>query len=204
MCMTSDVKQVPEERRQDARVHDAVGLHLQRLDKAAGDDVTGRSDRELSTASIVGSLDSAHRTATRRANKYAIEGYGDVRRNHPDVAAYIDALEERIRQLLLDGDPVETAPTHKVSLSAGGIAFADGRLFEPGEIIGVSLTLFPSARRVASDARIVSANDAPEVANGDRPNYRLEFVRMSDADRHALTAHIEALSGARRPVADEH
>lgn len=179
-----------EERRRDIRVHDAVGLHLQRLDEMSAAGETQQSS------------EPAPRVRTRRANKYSIEGWGNVRREYPQVAAYIDELEERIRQLLLDGDPIERAPTHKVSLSAGGMAFADKRLFEPGEVVGVTLTLFPSGRRVGTDARIVSANDAPEVANGDRPNYRLLFVRMSDADRHALDKHIAALSGARRPDHD--
>ena len=173
---------VREERRSHARVQDAVALHLRR----AGESATSVGDA---------------RPRVRRANKYDIEGYAAVRREHPDVADYIDVLEERIRQLLLDGDVVESAPTHKVSLSLGGIAFADPRLFEPGETLGVTLTLFPSGRRIACDARVVSANDAPEVAVGDRPRYRLAFEHVSEADRAALAEHIAVLSG-HRPADD--
>lgn len=209
--MTTEATDYPDDRRRDRRVHDAVGLHLQRLcytsaESSNGQEnerANGQADGRLRPFGNDASSTASSRVATRRANKYSIEGYADVRRDHPEVSAYIDALEERIRQLLLDGDPVEVAPTHKVSLSVSGIAFADQRLFEPGEIIGVTLMLYPSESRLASDARVVSANDAPEVANGDRPNYRLEFVRMSDADRLVLTRHVDALAGVRRHDDDD-
>jgi len=185
MKPTPDAEDILDERRRHQRVQDAVGLHVRR---------PGEAD------------DSSGRPTVRRANRYDIKGYADVRRDQPDVAAYIDELEERIRQLLLDGEPVGALPTHKVSLSAGGMAFADKRLFEPGETLGVTLTLFSQGdagpRRVAFDARVVSANDAPEVANGDRPNYRLVFEHMSDADRDALVAHVMTLRDA-RPDADD-
>ena len=168
-----------DERRRHVRAQDAVGLQLRRPGEHA------EPDGEVGG------------TRVRRAHKYDIAGYAAVRREHPEVAAYIDDLEERVRQLLLDAEDVEMTPTHKVSLSAGGLAFADKRLFEPGELLGVTLTLFPSGRRVASDARVVSANDAPEVASGDRPNYRLVFERMSDVDREALVRHVEGLLEAR-------
>lgn len=172
------------ERRRHLRVQDAVGLHFKRLTDmpAAGEPAAPAPQRP---------------TRVRRANKYDIDGYGETRRHYPAIAAYIDELEERIRQLLLDGDPVPSAPTHKVSLSIGGMAFADARLLEIDELIGLTLTLFPSGRRVGCDAQVVSANDAPEIGQGDLPTYRIAFLRMSDADRDALAAHVKALSSVR-------
>ncbi|MFT6304290.1 MAG: hypothetical protein ACJAY2_003493, partial [Pseudomonadales bacterium] len=121
------------------------------------------------------------------------DGYADVRRNFPAVASYIDALEERIRQLLLDGDSTQGSPTHKVSLSAGGVHFADTILLRPGELIGLTITLFPSGRRITTDARILDGNEAPEVTKRDEPSYRALFVRMSDADREAVEAHVRRI-----------
>lgn len=172
------------ERRLHPRVQDAVGLHLRRL-------------TEMPAAGERDAFAPEGQRRVRRANKYAIDGYAETRRHHPAIAAYIDELEERIRQLLLDGDPVSRVPTHKVSLSLGGMAFADARLLALDELLGVTLTLFPSGRRIGCDAQVVSANDAPEIAQGDLPTYRIAFLRMSDADRDALGAHVATLSRAR-------
>jgi len=166
------------ERRGFARVQDAVALKITRLHEmpAAGE------PRAAKTAENV-----------RRANKYDIDGYAEVKRNFPAVADYVVELEERIRQLLLDGANPSEKPSHKVSLSASGMAFADEILLYPGEQIGLTVTLFPSLRQVACDARVVSAGDAPEISNGEKHTYRIAFVRMTDDDKEALSKHVNSL-----------
>ncbi|MFK8082968.1 MAG: hypothetical protein AB8B97_22035 [Granulosicoccus sp.] len=176
------------ERRRFVRVQDAVGLHVQRLVElpAAG------QSQQLSEPSPV-----------RKADKYAIEGYGDVRRDFPQVAQYICALEERIRELLLDSDKAPAIPTHKVSLSAGGVNFSDKALFVPGETVSISLTLFPTGRRIGTDAIIISANVSDEVIVEDNPTYRAEFIRISDSDRQVIETHVDQLL-TKRPLPDSH
>lgn len=175
------------ERRQYQRVQDAVGLHIQRLTDmpAAGHSAT-----------------SPARQTVRRRDKYEIEGYAVVRSEYPAVASYIDDLEERIRELLLGGESPAEKPSHKISLSAGGLWFSDRLLLQPGEMIGITLTLFPSGRRIGSDAVIVVGNNAPEVARGDDPTYHACFVRMSDADRQAVDEHVKNLLGKRLSFED--
>jgi len=176
----SDQNQFPHgERRDFDRVQDAVGLQVQRLHEmpAAGEVVNK----------------STYVDKVRRANKYDISGYADVKRDFPAVANYVEELEERIRQLLLDGVIPSESPTHKVSLSASGMAFADNLLLYPGEQIGLTITLFPSLRRVGCDARVISAGDAPEIANGEQHTYRLSFVRITDTDKQVLDQHVQGL-----------
>jgi len=176
----SNQDQLPHgERRDFDRVQDAVGLQIQRLHELPA---AGEVSRKQTPAGKV-----------RRANKYDISGYADVKRDYPAVAHYLEELEERIRQLLLDGAIPSESPTHKVSLSASGMAFADDALMYPGEQIGITITLFPSLRRVACDARVISAGDAPEIADGDKHTYRLSFVRITDADQQALELHVRGL-----------
>lgn len=176
----SNQNQLPHgERRDHERVQDAVGLQVRRL-------------HELPAAGEV-SVSAAPTGKVRRANKYDIPGYADVKRDQPAVAQYVEELEERIRQLLLDGASSAELPTHKVSLSASGMAFADDSLMYPGEQVGLTITLFPSLRRVACDARVVSAGNAPEIAEGDKHTYRLNFVRITDDDKQAIDQHVRAL-----------
>lgn len=175
------------ERRQFVRVNDAVGLHIERL---IGLPAAGHPPLPEVASPV------------RKSDKYSIIGYADVRRDHPDVAQYISDLEERIRELLLDGDNVPSKPTHKVSLSVGGLQFSDKSLFVPGEVISMALTLFPSGRRIGTDAVIVSSNDADENDTGDRPSYRAEFIRMTDNDRDMIEAHVSQLLSKRKPLED--
>ena len=175
------------ERRASERVQDAVALHIERLTDlpAAGQAVSAPA-----------------RKSVRKRDKYEMEGYAAVCRDYPEVAGYIDALEERIRELLLGGDTAPVKPTHKVSLSAGGVRFSDSLLLQPGELVGLTLTLFPSGQRIGTDALILSGNDSPEVARSDSPTYRARFVRMSDADRQTIDEHVHRLLGKRVSLQD--
>lgn len=178
---------ITSERRTHDRVQDAVALHIERLTDlpAAGQPVRPPA-----------------RQPVRKRDKYEIDGYAAVCRDYPEVANYIDALEERIRELLLGGESAAVKPTHKVSLSAGGLRFSDKLLLQPGEMVGLTLTLFPSGQRIGTDALILSGNDAPEVARSEQPTYRARFVRMSDADRQTITDHVHRLLGKRTNLQD--
>ncbi|MFT4728709.1 MAG: hypothetical protein ACI9UN_003221 [Granulosicoccus sp.] len=175
---TEDSSSIVGDRREFTRVQDAVALSIQQL-------------ADMPAAGVVATPQPAQKV--RKSDKYDIEGYADVRRDFPAVVSYIEALEERIRQLLLDGDSTLDKPTHKISLSAGGVHFADAILLRPGELIGLTITLFPSGRRISTDARILDGNEAPEVAKRDEPSYRALFVRMSDVDRKAIEAHVQRI-----------
>ncbi len=175
------------DRRRFVRVQDALGLHVQRL-------------VELPAAGQPFSV--SERTQVRKRDKYAIPGYAEVRRDFPQVAQYITDLEERIRELLLDGEPVPAKPTHKVSLSAGGVCFSAQQLYVPGEVVSMTLTLFPSGRRIGTDAIIVAANEADEVMHKDHPTYHSEFIRISDADRAAIVEQVTRLLSKRALLED--
>lgn len=96
------------------------------------------------------------------------------------------------------------APTHKASLSSVGLAFAHDLLMRPGELITLHVSLFPAGgaiRTIQVDGRVVSANDAPEIADGDKPTYRVAFESIDDEDRDFIEAHVKALS-VKRPTMD--
>ena len=109
------------------------------------------------------------------------------------MATYIDELEERIRTLLLQGDRPSEHPTHKVSLSASDLAFADSQVIEVDAILSLRITLFPSLARVNCLGRIVSAGDAPEVGQGSQYTYRLTFLDITPEDQTVINEHVEAL-----------
>jgi len=178
MMTTEYSSSTQTERRQFVRVQDAIGLNIQRLTDmpAAGQAVSARLPKTV-----------------RKRDKYDIEGYAIVRRDYPDVAKYIDDLEERIRQLLLDGDATPAKPTHKVSLSAGGIYFSDSILLRPGELIGLTMTFFPSGESISVDAQILGGNEPAERIKRDEPSYRAIFVRMTDHNVNVIERHVQRI-----------
>jgi len=178
MMTTEKTPSTRSERRQFVRVQDAIGLHIQQLTDmpAAGQAVSVILPDKV-----------------RRRDKYDIRGYAAVRKDHPDVANYIDDLEERIRQLLLDGDDAPAKPTHKVSLSAGGIHFSDSLLLRPGEFINITMTFFPSGERVSVDAQILDGDEIPQAVRKDEPSYRAIFVRMNIHDQTLIENHVQRI-----------
>ena len=173
---------ITKERRDFQRVQDAVGLQIQLLMElpAAGDGLTPLNRK-------------VEKVQVRKKNKYDIKGYAEVKRDHPAVADYIVDLEERIRTLLLRGDEPAEAPTHKVSISASGLAFADDMVLQPGDLIGLKITLFPDLRRIGCDATIISVGDADEVGSGEKHTYRAVFNRITDQDREVIDQHVKSV-----------
>lgn len=182
MTADSDSSLPHGERRQHARVHDAVGLQIHKL-----------ADRQTAGGTGAAPAATAEGSRRRQPNKYDIPGYADVRRDHPAVADYIAGLEERIRQLLLDGDPGRETPNRKVSLSKDGLVFADDALLQSGELLGITLTLFPQLDHIACDCQIEPLSGERDLATGGRHTYRVRFLRMSDHDRQLLENHIDRL-----------
>ena len=176
-----------EERRNFVRAQDAVGLHIQPLTETQTAD-------PLAAPSV--------QKKVRRQDKYEIDGYADVRRDHPAVASYIDELEERIRQLLLNGEESPVIPTHKVSISASGIHFADRVLLQPGDMVGLTITLFPSGKRIGADAQILSGNNADGIAKHGEPSYRAAFIRISPENRQVIDVHVRQLREKRTYLQD--
>ena len=172
------------ERRSSERVRDAIGLEFSVASSPAATDVV---------PNIKPAANPQSRQRVRKHNKYAIEGYADVKSQFPAVATYIDELEERIRTLLLQGDRPSEHPTHKVSLSASDLAFADSQVIEVDAILNLRITLFPSLARVNCLGRIVSAGDAPEVGQGSQYTYRLTFLDITPEDQTVINEHVEAL-----------
>lgn len=163
------------ERREFARVMDAVGLQIVAL-------------ADYNPTSAVAGLGDSRRV--RVSNKYDIPGYGDVRRDHPAVSDYIDALEERIRELSLDRATTPERPTHRVSLSASGMAFADQRMFEPGDQLHLLITLFPDLHRVETEAVVVNVGVEAELASGDLHTYRLAYMNMDPDSVQLINGHV--------------
>lgn len=172
---TNQAAGIGAERRQHLRVMDAIGL-----------EILHESGDKLAASTHVSRATKAH-------NRYDLDGYSVVQRDFPAIVEYIDLLEEQIRQLQLDGRSVTDSPTHTVILSAGGVAFADDQLFQPGDILSLRLTLFPQRKRIECDGAIVSIGDITELARDTQHSYRVTFTSIAEQDVQAIDQHVHRL-----------
>jgi len=183
MSSSSELLQFPLERRTSVRVQDAVILDFLPL---PGD--TTEALWPVAATLALGRVD----------DKYSIDGFAEVRRDFPAVSDYIDSLEESVRRLRVDQQEALTQPTHRVSLSVTGIAFADQRLLQPGDEIRLRLTLFPQLTAIECHGTVISVGVETELANGEQHTYRVTFTNLSTADRDLVDAHVTGLRRALR------
>jgi len=172
-----------EERRANRRVRDAIGLVITVV------------EGDAAAHGVQSSNATQDRVRVRKQNKYEIAGYAEVKASFPEVADYIAELEERIRTLLLQGDHSAERPSHKVSLSASGLAFAEDRIMQVGDTLELNLTLFPQLEKIKCGGRIVTVGEASEVGEGAKHTYRVEFTDISSADAAAIKSHVKSLEG---------
>ncbi len=172
-----------EERRGYARIIDAVGLDIRRLEpgesvaiKAGKDDVVAMPPGEWQPYADIDAL----------------------RSNDSDAADHIELLES----LLLKESRARAssslaceAPTHKVSLSGSGIAFAHNLLLQPGDNLVLGLTFFPSLEYVKVLAMVISVGGSSSPVFGGKHAARAMFTDIDAEVREQIVQHIEFVQG---------
>jgi hypothetical protein len=95
----------------------------------------------------------------------------------------------------ISSEPGDT-PTHKVSLSGSGIAFASDVLLQPGDEVALGLTLFPSRQLLQLTGTVVSVGEAGVHVVGGPYAARVVFTELSEASRDLIVDHISAVHSA--------
>lgn len=172
-----------EERRGFARILDAVGLEVRRLEPGEVVDLTDRTEDEAADAT---------------SGWQPFAGIGDLRLSSPDAALHIEKLESLLRK---ESDTnhassnAREAPTHKVSLSGSGIAFAHNLLLQPGDNLVLGLTLFPSREYVRVLAMVISVGGSTGPVSGGKHAARAMFSDIDVDTREKIARHIEFVQG---------
>ena len=165
------------ERRSRDRINDAVGLTIVEVGPDAKDGSSAHSDSKLNRSSSVSTLSR----------------FSEIKSGFPAATKIIDSF----KKALGTGSVKDKFPainlTHKVSLSASGLAFADNRLFNQKNTLQMTIHLFPENEQINCLARIVSVNDAPEVGDGEKHTYRVEFTGIAEADRALIKKHVQSI-----------
>ncbi len=174
------------ERRGRDRATDAVGLIVTKVNPRLQPESAESSSPDQYPSSF-------YNNPVKQLDKYDLAGYSDVKARYPEVAEYISSLEEALRVASVARQMPQTRPTHKVSLSASGLAFADNRLYKVTSNLRLSIQLFPINVQINCLGRIISVNDAPEVGEGDKHTYRVIFTEIAENDRALIDQHVQTI-----------
>lgn len=119
-------------------------------------------------------------------------------RTSPEAYEVADLLNRKL-QLTLEATGIgleEGGPaslvTRDINLSVGGLSFHASEAIAPGENLLIDLLFYPERRTVRVLARVVAAE--PEESG---VLLRLDFERVTDADREILMSHIMRLQSDR-------
>lgn len=174
------------ERRAYFRVTDAIALRVSALDA----DKAAEFEQQLKTRMASADGESLNTSA------HMI--WRNIEENHPDIAAYLlrlerrlDAMQEQMGAIAVDA--VERTPTHTVNISGSGLHFEADEAWFIGQLVHVSMRLFPSGQSIDALAKVVRGNKRATPAAQGKFSCALEFVEIPPGELEALLQHIHAL-----------
>ncbi len=113
-----------------------------------------------------------------------------IQRDYPDVAKYFEALERKIEVLahafMVSNNRLTDQPTHKVNLSASGIAFDTEQFLVEGQILELKMVVPPALVGIMTFGKVIYCR-----GRGDGL-YRagVDFLSLRDQDREFLIRHV--------------
>ncbi|MDJ0861216.1 MAG: PilZ domain-containing protein [Gammaproteobacteria bacterium] len=114
-----------------------------------------------------------------------------VQEREPDVALYLQALNEKIdllaRQLALETTELSKQPPRWVDISAAGLCFEAPDPIQIGQLVELKMLLAPSFDYVRAIGRVVRCAEADR---GTLFRVAVDFDYLRDDDRELLVQHV--------------
>ena len=166
------------------RVNDSVALSIKPLSKKDSSDINLLYEERRRDFGIVNEFLLARERYLPKLIR--------IRRRDPEIADYINYLEDKIQKLAAtlgrDKSLQKSRPTHHVNLSASGIRFESDLALESQSKIELTITLFPSG------TPILVFGDVIRVTRGNEADwsYVVNFSHIHDEDMEQLVKHVHA------------
>ncbi len=172
-----------EERRRFFRIEDEIVLVYRPIAPEDMPDPDQFQNQALDPFSLTSTLE--YLTQESHAHLRRIE------RDHPDVAEYLKTLERKIdvlaQALMISNNRLVDQPTHKVNLSAAGIAFDADRPIAEGGLLELKMVLPPSLVGIVTFGRVVHCSPSED---GKSWRVGVDFLSMREQDREVLIRHV--------------
>ena len=174
-----------DEQRRSFRVNDNVGLKYRTLSEKELEDALRRFNDDCDQFNLV--------------SKFAHQKQGHLPRlkviqmQHPEVAAYLESLEEQIdtlaKMITADYLLMPEHPTHEVNISSHGIRFCTQEALPAGAYLELRLQLFPSKVCIHLYGKVTWCKGSGDSAD-NRNAVAADFTHIHEADREMLVTHI--------------
>ena len=116
------------------------------------------------------------------------------RRISDAIALQIRLSDEAANEQEFDAADLPDHPTHVVSLSPNGLRCYHDENFNDGEMLQLSIRLFPSGERMETQARVVNSGEDNKPNKNNRFFAGLSFVKMSAENKKQLLEHIDGVA----------
>jgi hypothetical protein len=113
-----------------------------------------------------------------------------IQRDYPEVSKYLETLERKIQVLaqafMVSNNHLAEQPTHKVNLSASGIAFDAEQPLAEGQILELKMVVPPVLVGILTFGKVIYCREQPDGL------YRtgVDFLALRDQDREFLIRHV--------------
>ncbi len=112
-----------------------------------------------------------------------------IEQQHPAIARYLKTLQKQVDLLsekILPDDKLNGSHERDVNISAQGISFLSTVAISTGEVVEISLQLFPKKQRIVVFSKVISCENIGDF------QYKLtvDFEHIHEADREILIKHI--------------
>lgn len=180
--MNQNVSVQSQERRRFFRIDDEIVLFYRSVDGSETPDLEEIKRQMADPFSLGASLELLSQDAQSLLHR--------IHREQPDVADFLQILEKKIdiiaQAVMRTHSDLADQPTHKVSLSASGIAFDAEENLANGQALELKLVIPPSLVGIVTYGRVVYSQK-----NADQ-GYRIgvDFLTMQEQDREYLIRHV--------------
>lgn len=118
----------------------------------------------------------------------------EYRRISDAIALQISPVDEAANEQHYDAPALPDHPTHVVSLSPNGLKCYYNDSFTDGDVMQLSMRLFPGGDRIDTLARVVNSGEEDNARKVDRFFAGLAFIDLPEAVSAVLLEHIDRVA----------
>lgn len=118
----------------------------------------------------------------------------EFRRISDAIALQVRFPDDAANEDSYDNPGLPDYPTHVVSLSPNGLKCFHNESFNDGDIVQVSMMLFPSKLTIEVQAKVVNSGEDIVGGKTDRFFAGLAFIELEDEVREELLVHIQQVA----------